>query len=451
MAVNTNDVTSLENLLIENLHSYRDIICPNSPDVYEEILDGAVRTALTIISRTDALYHDVEHTCLVTLCGQDIYLGRELRRGDLSHSDWLHFTIACLFHDIGYVRGLLDDDDEEDGQRIDSDGNKIQLPAQSTDAALTPYHVYRGQEFVISRNWHPDIDVTYLASLISQTEFPVPANRNIEGANDKNFRELAQLIQSADLVGQLADPNYMKKIPALYYEFYETGAATRLGYSSAYDLAAGYPTFFYNFVFSHVEHALDYLNDTDNGKKWTSHLYSNVFSQENSAILNSGGITLLSEIPDILDDYDIEKGLKIILKKVCEYQNWPVGHIYELNEAGDELLPTKIWYFKNKNQKTAAFEKITMNTTFKKGKGLPGRVWKDSKPHWIEDVTADPNFPRSKHAKDVDVACGLAFPVFTSEHIKYVFEIFSLEPEAPDKQALAIMGQVGFDISMEFK
>ena len=108
--------------------------------------------------------------------------------------------------------------------------------------------------------------------------------------------------------------NYMKKIPALYYEFYETGAATRLGYSSAYDLAEGYPTFFYNFVFSHVEQALDYLNDTDNGKKWTSHLYSNVFSQENSAILNSGDITLLSEIPDILDGHNIEEGLGIVLK-----------------------------------------------------------------------------------------------------------------------------------------
>ena len=92
-----------------------------------------------------------------------------------------------------------------------------------------------------------------------------------------------------------------------------------------------------------------------------------------------------------------------------------------------------------------------MNTTFKKGKGLPGRVWEDSKPLWIPDVTTDPNFPRSKHAKDVGVGCGLAFPVFTSEQIKYVFEIFSLEPEVPDKQALAIMGQVGFDISMEFK
>ena len=73
MVVNTNDIASLEQLLIERLASYRDIICPNSPDVYSEILDGAVRTALTLIGRTDALYHDVEHTCLVTLCGQDMF------------------------------------------------------------------------------------------------------------------------------------------------------------------------------------------------------------------------------------------------------------------------------------------------------------------------------------------------------------------------------------------
>ncbi|HHZ76878.1 MAG TPA: hypothetical protein EYN55_09445, partial [Rhodospirillales bacterium] len=74
MFVNTNDISSLEQLLIERLASYRDIICPNSPDVYSEILDGAIRTALTLIGRTDALYHDVEHTCLVTLCGQDMFL-----------------------------------------------------------------------------------------------------------------------------------------------------------------------------------------------------------------------------------------------------------------------------------------------------------------------------------------------------------------------------------------
>ena len=91
-----------------------------------------------------------------------------------------------------------------------------------------------------------------------------------------------------------------------------------------------------------------------------------------------------------------------------------------------------------------------MATSFKFGQGLPGRVWKDNKPCWVEDVTVDPNFPRAKHAKDIGVRCGLAFPVYTSEKLKYVFEIFSLKPEEPDTQALEMMGQIGFDISREF-
>ena len=91
-----------------------------------------------------------------------------------------------------------------------------------------------------------------------------------------------------------------------------------------------------------------------------------------------------------------------------------------------------------------------MATPFKFGEGLPGRVWKENKPQWIEDVTTDPNFPRASHAKDIGVRCGLAFPVYTSEKLKYVFEIFSLKPEKPDPQGLEMMGQIGFDISREF-
>lgn len=31
------------------------------------------------------------------------------------------------------------------------------------------------------------------------------------------------LVQAADLIGQLSDPRYLKKISALFYEFQETG------------------------------------------------------------------------------------------------------------------------------------------------------------------------------------------------------------------------------------
>ena len=58
-----------------------------------------------LIGDSDALYHDAQHTALVTLVGQDILCGRLLVR-PLEPSDWAHLTLALLLHDIGYVRGV---------------------------------------------------------------------------------------------------------------------------------------------------------------------------------------------------------------------------------------------------------------------------------------------------------------------------------------------------------
>ena len=73
---------------------------------YGEILGWAGRMALERISQTDALYHHVEHTIMVTLVGQEILRGRHIRQGGVTPSDWLHFMISLLCHDIGYVRGV---------------------------------------------------------------------------------------------------------------------------------------------------------------------------------------------------------------------------------------------------------------------------------------------------------------------------------------------------------
>ncbi|HBB33823.1 MAG TPA: metal-dependent phosphohydrolase, partial [Cyanobacteria bacterium UBA9273] len=55
---------------------------------------------------SDALYHNVEHTILVTLVGQEILRGKHIRDGGVSCEDWLHFIISLLCHDIGYVKGV---------------------------------------------------------------------------------------------------------------------------------------------------------------------------------------------------------------------------------------------------------------------------------------------------------------------------------------------------------
>src|SRR6266853_153072 len=114
-----------------------------------EIVPSAARIALECIGNSDALYHNVEHTLLVTLAGLDILRGRALHKHTTA-DDYAHVIIACLTHDIGYVRGLFKDDDA-DGFVIDSTGRKVTLPRGSSDAGLMPYHVDRSKLYVMKR------------------------------------------------------------------------------------------------------------------------------------------------------------------------------------------------------------------------------------------------------------------------------------------------------------
>jgi hypothetical protein len=66
----------------------------------------------------DALYHNVEHTMLVTLVGHDIVRGCA-RHTHMPAEDYAHSIIGCLIHDIGYVRGPFK---AEDGYVVDPSG-----------------------------------------------------------------------------------------------------------------------------------------------------------------------------------------------------------------------------------------------------------------------------------------------------------------------------------------
>src|SRR4029453_8456985 len=101
-----------------------------------ELIPFAARLALECIGNSDALYHNVEHTMLVTLGGPDIFKGCGL----LKPSTPTNFIVACLAHDIGYVRGVVKGDGD-DGYIVDGTGRKVSLPRGSSDAAPGPYPV----------------------------------------------------------------------------------------------------------------------------------------------------------------------------------------------------------------------------------------------------------------------------------------------------------------------
>lgn len=242
---------------------------------YAEILGWAGGMALENIANSDALYHDVNHTILVTLVGQEIVRGKHIREGGVSSEDWLHYSLALLCHDIGYVKGVC----RADGNGLYATGMDtppISLPRGATDASLTPYHVDRGKLFVQERfGSHHLIDVDWVRAAIDSTHFPVPHEG--EGGDPLGY---PGLVRAADLIGQLSDPRYLKRIPALYYEFEETGWNQKLGYKNPGDLRQNYPKFYWGSVYPYIKPALKYLTLTQSGQQIKANLYANVFVVE---------------------------------------------------------------------------------------------------------------------------------------------------------------------------
>jgi len=87
-------------------------------------------------------------------------------------------------------------------------------------------------------------------------------------------------LRAADLIGQLGDPNYMRKANALFYEFEETGLNKTLGYNTPADIVYKYPQFYWTNVAPQIQTAIRYLNVTSSGRQWIANLYSNVFRAE---------------------------------------------------------------------------------------------------------------------------------------------------------------------------
>ena len=245
---------------------------------HSALIGEAARLTIERLSLSDALYHDAEHTALVTLVAQDILRGRRLRL-KISADAWLHVILAALTHDIGYVRGVCPGDNATSCV-VNEEGATVDLPRGASDAFLAPYHVERSKIAVRARFVNHDlVDPERLASAIELTRFPVP-----EDGDHSEIDSEPALVRAADLIGQLGDPLYPRKLNALYHEFAETGVNEVLGYSNPADLADRYPRFFWSKVEPFLPTAVHALRMTAEGRQWLANLYAHVCIMEHGRL-----------------------------------------------------------------------------------------------------------------------------------------------------------------------
>lgn len=257
---------------------YDAIFGAGQPGHRETIVETA-RMTLPRIARSNALFHDLDHTMLVTLVGQDILRGRMARDGDVSAGDWVHFVASLLCFAVGFVRNTCPGDDGDDCV-IDEDGARLRLPRGATDARLWPHFADRGKMFV--RHYfqdHPLLDSEVMAANIEYSRYPPPPDRNLE------TESYPGLLRAAHLIGSIADPNFMLKIKPLVLELEESGMTAQLGFANVEEFLIGYPNMFWTQLYPRVADGMELLKFSGEGRAWLANLHAHLLRQEHRAEL----------------------------------------------------------------------------------------------------------------------------------------------------------------------
>ena len=184
------------------------------------LLDRAFAGDLPGYQKLKTPYHNRTHTNEVVLCAARMLHGLHLAgRGlDADHVDAA--LIGALMHDIGYLMR-----DEE---------------ASGTGAQFTNTHVLRGVEFARTHlvDLPPDVlDTTTKVILLTDHR------KHPEWVKFDNLQQqlAAYATATADLIGQMANREYLERLVLLYFEFEE---AQMGGFADIHDLLEKTVTFY---------------------------------------------------------------------------------------------------------------------------------------------------------------------------------------------------------------
>lgn len=189
----------------------------------------------------DTLYHDLEHTLQVTLCWVRMVANRNQLRIEpvMMDNDFKIGLHGVMLHDIGFLK--------ENG---DNEG---------TGAKFTFVHEKRSCElsnlYLSKKGWGKQ-DISAVQHIISCTGprsiiDAVPFNNDLE-------RIMGESVCTADYIGQMSDPAYLDKLPALFLEFEESDNFRRIPdekriFKSSEELFLSTPIFWEKLVIPKLE------------------------------------------------------------------------------------------------------------------------------------------------------------------------------------------------------
>jgi PAS domain S-box-containing protein len=127
-----------------------------------------------------------------------------------------------------------------------------------------------------------------------------------------------------------------------------------------------------------------------------------------------------------------------VLRAIGENLDWDAGAMWVVDSESDSLRCFDVW--------GSAFGMLNQGLRWKRGIGLPGRIWESGEPAWVPDITKDTGCPRASAAEEQGLHAAFGFPLRLGSAPAGVMEFFSREIRPPDADLLRTFAAAGSHI-----
>jgi PAS domain S-box-containing protein len=143
---------------------------------------------------------------------------------------------------------------------------------------------------------------------------------------------------------------------------------------------------------------------------------------------------------------DFESAVARVIREVCVESGWVAGEMWIPNDASGRLELAPGWWAASPEME-AFFVEASAPQTMGPGEGLPGTVWKEKHPVWIDVALTRREGPRIDTARRVGFAAGVGVPVLAEGDVVAVLGFFAdhrrTEDERWTRVLEAIAAQLG--------
>lgn len=111
---------------------------------------------------------------------------------------------------------------------------------------------------------------------------------------------------------------------------------------------------------------------------------------------------------------EMGEAIRVVLDRLLAETGWRYGEVWVPNEERHlELSP--VW--SGARPELEGLHAASRGMRFEPGQGLPGRVWKSRRPHWVKRLEQPRSFARAPLARELGLRSGLGVPVMAGRDV----------------------------------